>query len=501
MPFVSITQAPDYDDPCWISTAKGGLNKCLEIDPSTGSVLPNCTGFAYGAWMKSTGEQVCDLPTGDAGNWYGQTLYYEKGQDPKPGAIACWKGGTNGQGHVAMVNTVNGDGSITVCESGYYSRIRFQTKTIPAPYNRDGLTFQGFIYNPAAETTRQEIQPGKGLSQWLDQTIWILGQRDGWKLGMMSAAGDDPHTALQPIDQIDDPNVIVYGSMNCNYFQMETGQADPYGTHYGTEISFTNDFRPHKGNVLAYAQRIGGQTVAAPDSSFWYGPEEVEFACAPAAVIYMGGQYVNLWSAAFASTKAHMTQQSMLIRAGGRYAFAVCSGKLLVTQCIQWARATFKDLEDLAFLDSGGSSQLMIGYDVPVYTGRAIPNVLTFYAPKQANSEPVEDPGTIPAPEPEPGGNQGETGQSGQTEDNMTDNNGNQTGVPGMSNATFDQLRYMAEFLLPALATLIIGIGELFQIPNAAKVGGLVTLIAAFIGNAVISARKKYNAAQEAKDE
>lgn len=83
----------------------------------------------------------------------------------------------------------------------------------------------------------------------------------------------------------------------------------------------------------------------------------------------------------------------------------------------------------------------------------------------------------------------------------MIDNKGNQTGVPGMSNATFDQLRYMAEFLLPALATLIIGIGELFQIPNAAKVGGLVTLIAAFIGNAVISARKKYNAAQEAKDE
>lgn len=498
MNFKPITAAPAASDPCWISTAKGGYNKCLEIDHRSGSVLPNCTGFAYGAWMRSTGTTVCNLPTVNAGNWYERTVYYEKGQDPEPGAIACWGGGTNGQGHVAIVNEVYQDGSILVAESGYYSRIIYRTERIPKPYNRSGLTFQGFIYNPAAKTTRREILQGKGVSAWLGQAIITLGQRDGWKLGMLSASGPDPQTALQKIDQIDRGDIIIFGSQNCNYFQNQEGQADPFGTHYGTEISFTNEFCPHAGNVLAYAQLLNGETYAAPDSRFWYSRPEVNFACAPAAVFYQGGKRVNLWSQAFKETKATMTQQTMLVRAGGRFMFAVCSGKLLVTQCIEWAEATFQDLQDLAFFDSGGSSQLMIGYDTPVYTGRKIPNVLAFYQPKTDDSGAVEPPAENVPPEPgtDPvqGGNEG-TEPGKEEDEDMT----NETGVPGMSNETFDRLRYMAEFLLPALATLIIGVGELFDIPDAAKVGGLVTLIAAFIGNAVIQARKKYNASNGAR--
>lgn len=492
MPYNPINTAPLATDPCWISTAKGGWNKCLEIDKATGSVLPNCTGFCYGAWMRSTGITVCDLPTVNAANWYDRAVYYERGQEPKPGAIACWGGGVNGQGHVAFVNQVFEDGSITVAESGYYSRIRYQTKWIPAPYRREGLTFQGFIYNPAAETTRREILQGKGVSAWLGQAIITLGQRDSWKLGMISAAGPDPHTALQKIDQIDQDGILIFGSVNSNYFQARTDQANPYGEHYGTEISFTNDFSPHKGNVLAYAQLLTGETYAAPDSNFWYSPQEVKFACAPAAVFYQGGKRVNLWSTAFKETKASMTQQTMLVRADGRFLFAVCSGKLLVSQCIQWAEANFEDLQDLAFFDSGGSSQIMIGFDTPVYTGREIPNVLAFYEPKSADSGAVQPPAenepSEPGEEPETGGNEGT--EPGEEEDDMK----NETGVPGMSNETFDRLRYAAEFLLPALAAFIIGMGELFNIPDAAKVAGVVTLVATFIGQTVIQARKKYNA-------
>lgn len=500
MTFTPLNNAPSATDKHWISTAKGGYNRCLEINKQTGSVLPNCTGYAFGAFMSCAGLTTCDLPVSNAGNWFDSAVYYERGQEPELGAVACWRGGVNGQGHVAVVNRIDTDGTIEVVESGYYSQIPYQRVTIPPPYDRSGLQFQGFIYNPAVPVTKREILQGKGVSAWLKQPIFTLGQRDGWKLGMLSAAGPDPHTALQKIDEIDDSRIIVFGSVNSNFFQMQHGEPDPYGEHYGTEISLTNEFCPHKGNVLAYAQLKNGETYAAPDSRFWYTRPEVEFACAPAAVYYLHGERVDLWSEQFRASKNQMTQQTMLVRAGGRFLFAVCSGKLLVSQCIQWAEATFENLQDLAFFDSGGSSQIMVGYDLPVYTGRPIPNVLAFYQPKSADSGASEDPGEDIPPEtpaePEPGQNDEQGGETPGGEDEMTDN----TGVPGMSNETFDRLRYMAEFLLPALATLIIGVGELFEIPDAAKVGGLVTLVAAFIGNAVIRARKKYNAAQVEED-
>jgi len=48
---------------------------------------------------------------------------------------------------------------------------------------------------------------------------------------------------------------------------------------------------------------------------------------------------------------------------------------------------------DLCFMDSGGSSQLLVGEEAKVYTGRQIPNVLALYYPKD---------GAIPDPEPDP---------------------------------------------------------------------------------------------------
>ncbi len=489
MPFAPVT-TPLQDDPCWISTVKGGFNKCIEIDKATGSVLPNCTGFAYGAWMKTTGITVCNLPTGDAGSWFDNAVYYERGQDPQPGAIACWSGGTNGQGHVALVNTVRSDGTIVVAESGYYSKIRFTLTTVYPPYDRDGLKFQGFIYNPAAEAIKQDIQPGKGLGSWLDQAIWMLGQRDAWKLGMLSAAGPDPMTALQQIDRIDQEDILIYGSMNCNYFQAKEDQPDPYGMHYGTEISFTNEFTPHKGNVLAYAQLIDGRTYAAPDNAFYYSRPEVQFACAPAAVFYQGGRRVDLWSSAFAGSKAAMTQQSMLIRAGDRFAFAVCSGKLLVTQCIQWAEATFNDLQDLVFFDSGGSSQLMIGYDTPVFTGREIPNVLSFYSLKEAHTEPADDTGTIPDPDPAPPQDEDENPQEDEPMENKDSI---------FSNETYDRIKKSLT-IIGALQAAWLIVTATIDVPYGTLIGAVIGAVISFLSYLMNTSSDKYWETREVRD-
>ena len=398
--FKPITTAPSANDPHWINVQYGGLNKCIVIDKSNGSVLPNCTGFAYGAWMFTTGTTKCNLPTGDAGNWYrASASAYEEGQTPKVGAIACWSGGVNGQGHVAIVNHVHEDGTIEIAESGYYSKIRFMTETLPKPYNMSGLKFQGFIYNPAVEQGKYRIVGGKQISSYLNQPIFILGQRDEWKIGMVSAKGENPHTALQTIDHIDSEEIVIFGSMNSNYFQMRTDDpVDPYGEHYGTEISFTNEFCPHKGNVLAYALLKTGGTICVPDSSFYYTRNDTEFACAPAYAPYINGDRVDLWSEAFKGSKARATQQTMLIRTQDRFALAVCSGALTIQQLTEWAELTIEGLQDLIFMDSGGSSQIMIGYDLTVYTGREIPNVICFYQPKSADSG--DDSGEDGEPQP-----------------------------------------------------------------------------------------------------
>lgn len=391
MTFTPRWTAPAVNNKYYVGVGYGGYNKAIVIDSVTGSVLPNCVGYAYGRFMEESSTKTCNLPVSNANNWYRLATAYERGSKPRVGAVACWSGGTNGQGHVAIVEEVNGD-TITVSESGYYSKIRFQLNTRTYPYNFNGLTFQGFIYNPNIEDRDMfKIPEGQFTTSYLGQKIIGYGQRSTQKVGMISAKGEYPHIALQDIKNIDNADITIYASMNANYFQMRDGQSDPYGEHYGTEYSFTNDFAPHKGNVLAYALLNNGNTICLPDNNFYYGRGECQFACAPAYVPYVNGARVDLWSTAFKATKSVATQQSMLIRTKDRFALAVCSGQATVDMLTEWAENNVEGLQDLCFMDSGGSTQILIGYDAPVYTGRQIPNVLAIYRAKDEQESPHED--------------------------------------------------------------------------------------------------------------
>lgn len=141
--YVPRLTAPSTDDLNWIKTTHGGYNYCINI--SNGSVLPNCVGYAWGRWREILGSYH-NLSRGDAGKWYGNTSDgYERGQTPRLGAVACW-GGT-GNGHVAIVEEIHGDGSITTSDSAYGGR-RFYTSNRSYPYPSGSYTFQGFIYLP-----------------------------------------------------------------------------------------------------------------------------------------------------------------------------------------------------------------------------------------------------------------------------------------------------------------------------------------------------------------
>ena len=120
--------------------------------------LPNCTCYAWGRfWEESDPDRTYTDPprlsTSDAENWYGYTADgYQRGQEPQLGAVICFADGPySGDGHVAIVEQINADGSIVTSNSAYGGAY-FYTQTLQPPnyLPASGYVFQGFIYNPNA---------------------------------------------------------------------------------------------------------------------------------------------------------------------------------------------------------------------------------------------------------------------------------------------------------------------------------------------------------------
>jgi surface antigen len=152
---------PSASNKNYINVSYGGYNYCIHI--RNGSVLPNCVGYAWGRWRELLGEYH-KLSRGNAENWWANNDGYERGQTPKVGAVICWRKGQafnakDGAGHVAIVEKVHSDGSITISQSAY-GGARFSTKVLKKPYiYGSAYTLQGFIYCPInfTEKTLDEV--------------------------------------------------------------------------------------------------------------------------------------------------------------------------------------------------------------------------------------------------------------------------------------------------------------------------------------------------------
>lgn len=125
---------------------------------NTALQLPNCTCYAWGRSQEIAGfafPKNTILPGStnfpDAGNWYDRCIW-DKGSTPKLGAIACYSGGS---GHVAIVEVINSDGSVTMSQSNYGGTF-FETVTVSnsvgGKYPGTSLVFQGYLYNPYVST-------------------------------------------------------------------------------------------------------------------------------------------------------------------------------------------------------------------------------------------------------------------------------------------------------------------------------------------------------------
>ena len=145
--FTRRLSAPSSTNKYYIKTTKGGYNRCIMIDSETGSVLPNCVGYAWGRFCEEQNIHDCKLSRGNAENWWGHTSDgYSRGQTPKLGAVICWSSTRSG-GHVAVVEKVYSNGMILTSNSAYNGS-RFYKKTLYPPnyFMGSAYDFQGFIY-------------------------------------------------------------------------------------------------------------------------------------------------------------------------------------------------------------------------------------------------------------------------------------------------------------------------------------------------------------------
>lgn len=113
--------------------------------------MPNCTAYAFGRAYEILGTEP-NLSWNGAGQWYGYNAaygYYDYGQTPKVGAIACWS--YSGGGHVAVVEEIDEDGNMTLSNSawGRYDLFFYLTYANVNDSNPGGSSwwdFQGYIY-------------------------------------------------------------------------------------------------------------------------------------------------------------------------------------------------------------------------------------------------------------------------------------------------------------------------------------------------------------------
>lgn len=237
------------------------------------------------------------------------------------------------------------------------------------------------------------LKPGYQSIAWQGQTIHVYKRRDDQDIGLMSAGGDK---VLKTIDKIDDDH-IHHCKVNCSYFVMSGSDR---GTVCGRHQGFTADGRPDQVEWLDVVVTKDNKLIAGDLASWEYPGDEVKVGYSPACIVLLDGKDVTMVSSGSGQSKytTANTQTLHMRDADGIDVFAVVSGKLNGIACRQFAKAY--GMTYCAMLDSGGSSQMIVDGAKMVYTGRALPNVLTFYKiEEQPEPDPQPDPDVPVIPE------------------------------------------------------------------------------------------------------
>lgn len=137
-------QRPGYEEPVSVATDsyqdRGTTGRATNVRPSpmanasagNAYALGNCTWYAYER-RAELGRPIGSF-WGNASTWgiNGAAAGFTVNKTPAPGAIMQNGGGYAGYGHVAIVESMNPDGSITVSEMNYAGFNVVSSRTVPA---------------------------------------------------------------------------------------------------------------------------------------------------------------------------------------------------------------------------------------------------------------------------------------------------------------------------------------------------------------------------------
>lgn len=440
---------------------------------------------AFKVFCKWAGIPVKATPNNWANGYWiyrdslGYSQWFDYITDPKDVRDGDWcvwdKGSSCPPSHIAMYYKGQFFGERQGGNNGFIS--------VPLEMDIMGaLRWKG--WNKAVDDFRY----GLNYRNFEDADLVIFKAYDGYGLYFLSAG----EGVVKDIQDFDNEHLLIAAATNANYFQMQTGQADRYGTHYGVEQTYDGvDLAPKKEGLLAYFDSINSGIEVAHSSGYWLSRDEVRWACTPYSVVRHRGVSVNLRSTDLGNKEGEKNTQTMIARVNDHWFFILCRSKVLPSVMARYAEQLGAD--EAMLMDSGGSSQLMAWdgkkYSPEIYTGRHIPNVFVIAKEKPAQYEPVDehDPGEVEEPTPEPD----EPVQGGNDEEDEM----NEVTKTLLPDKAYDVLKWVSMILLPALTAFVLFMGTDLS-PSYELIAKWITGIATLLGSLIGVSTVQYNSAR-----
>lgn len=179
MAFTPRLTRPTAGNKYYITKAKGGYSNAIAGKPTDPqcNVLANCVGYAFGRFNEIAGSTTMKyLKPVNAENFMQYKGSLTVGQTPKLGACMVWQkgeslSGSDGAGHVAIVEKIISDTEVVTSESGYNASKPFWTQNRKKGSDgrwgqKSGYKFLGFIYNPAVvDEPVDPVAPAKPVAK------------------------------------------------------------------------------------------------------------------------------------------------------------------------------------------------------------------------------------------------------------------------------------------------------------------------------------------------
>ena len=351
--------APEANNKYYIHVSAGGYNKCIKVTGN--SVLPNCTGYAYGRFMEAGNVHSCNLPACNARDWYKQKDGYVRGQTPRAGAVMCWDKKNGGKyGHVAIVEEINADGSVTASMSNYPVDGKqlpyWERKNYRPPYNTEtGLPFQGFIYNPYVDADAVIKEGASDIT--INDHKYALYRQNQNEECVVLAAGINK---VAPIRNLDADVSVMAKVTGANFYQARDGQADEKYTTYGDLSAPLNHVWtevPKQDTTLYYDVETGAYGdctgIHVRQDHNVYSPAVVY----PHTGNYQYARMIERNNDKGAAYLNSVSRYSFVIRFTDKtYAIGIALDDMTPALFAKDFRI-LPNLESIAFLDGGGSAQ------------------------------------------------------------------------------------------------------------------------------------------------